>query len=403
MQIKIVLVGASGYGNTYLNLLENYIDKNSYVLEAIIDPYVQNAVRYPEFKKQGIPTYDTLDQFYMNNKADLVIIASPISVHKEQVITALKNGSHVLCEKPLVPTLQDAYEIQKVMDETNRLLGVGFQWSFSNPIRRLKEDILKGIFGKPIFLKTHISWKRGDDYYNPDAWEGKIRDKRGEWVLDSIATNATAHYLHNIFFILGDSMEKSKMPKIIEGSVYRARDIESFDTCFIRGSFGDDSQFLYCATHAGEKNSDPQFIYEFEKGVVYFNQNENPNIIAKMEDGSIKDYGAPQSPDETVYKILLMMDDIRYNRKPVCGLYTVLPHLKVCNAVFDYMDITSFDEKLRIREVNPAGYVIDGLYEDSLECYHKNKLPDEMGYSWANPSVKVNLDEVSSFRGIKFK
>jgi hypothetical protein len=29
MQIKIVLVGASGYGNTYLNLLENYIDKNS--------------------------------------------------------------------------------------------------------------------------------------------------------------------------------------------------------------------------------------------------------------------------------------------------------------------------------------------------------------------------------------
>lgn len=400
--MKLVLVGASGYGSHYLTLLTEYVDKDSAQLCAVIDPFVKNAPSYEWLCENKIPMYDTLDEFYQNDSAELVIISSPISFHEEQIITALNHHSNVLCEKPLVATLQEAAEIKSAWQKSGLKLGVGFQWSFSKSILALKKDILDGVFGKPICLKTHISWKRGDVYYDKKGWKGSLRDKKGKWVLDSVATNATAHYLHNLFFITGKAMNESNMPVSIEGSVYRGRDIGSFDTCFLRGQFEDGSTFVYSATHMGEVNSNPQFSYEFEKGTIVFDENTSDTIIAHMNDGTEKRYGTPQSFEENAQKIICMIDCINHGGEPFCGVDTIMPHLTVCNAVFDNMKIKDFPQALICRETNPAGQFVKGVYEASVASYEQGKLPDELGYDWAAPSVKVDLSTVKKFTGRYF-
>ena len=56
-------------------------------------------------------------------------------------------------------------------------------------------------------MKTMVSWPRDDAYYDPQGWKGKRFCQDGNAVNDSIAMNATAHYLHNMLFILGEAME----------------------------------------------------------------------------------------------------------------------------------------------------------------------------------------------------
>jgi 1,5-anhydro-D-fructose reductase (1,5-anhydro-D-mannitol-forming) len=62
---------------------------------------------------------------------DAVVIASPNSFHREQAEAALAAGKHVLCEKPLALSLQDAAAIGEAAEAAGRLLQVGFHQRFS--------------------------------------------------------------------------------------------------------------------------------------------------------------------------------------------------------------------------------------------------------------------------------
>lgn len=400
--MKIVLVGASGYGGFYLKMLQKHVAGGWKQLVGVIDPFARSSPRYLQIREAGIPTFDDLEDFYAQGTADLAIISSPIAFHKQQVLTAISHHSNVLCEKPLVPILQDAMELKAALAGNNTILGVGFQWSFSRCMRALKKDILDGTLGRPISLKAHISWQRFDNYYSDSDWKGRIRDKNGNWVLDSILSNATAHYLHNIFYLMGSSMETAGMPQTVYGSLYRGKAIESFDTCFLRGSFAAGAVFYYVATHSGEKDTNPRFEYSFENAVVYFDQEKDDRVYAVFRDGSEKIYGSPQTEQEEAEKINFMLDAIRKGGSSACSIETVLPHLAVCNAVFDRMNIASFPAEMHLRQEEPKGEWIRGLFDATLHCYEEMLLPDELEYAWAAPSVTIPMAQVDRFDGSRF-
>lgn len=165
-KVMLALVGAGGYGDYCLGLMERFVDPATYELVAAIDPYYERVPRFTRLQMQGVPFYRTLEEFFEKNTADLVLIASPIHMHKEQCILAMRNGAHVLCEKPLAPVLQDALAIRAAADTYGKKLGVGFQMSFCDPIQNLKKDIRAGLLGAPRALRSYVSWQRFDSYYN---------------------------------------------------------------------------------------------------------------------------------------------------------------------------------------------------------------------------------------------
>lgn len=387
-RISVVLVGAKGYGGFYRRLLRTCIPEERYVIVGIVDPMVTSIDDEWQFP-YPVPMYLSLESFYAEHHAELAIISSPVLSHYEQCMTAFENGSHVLCEKPLVPTVEEALKLQEAEKKYHRLLGVGFQWSFCTPILSLKRDILDGVFGKPRYLSTMISWKRSNRYYENSSWKGRIHDSDGELIRDSIATNATAHYLHNLFFLMGDRMNTASVPVGVTASVYRAKYIESFDTCFMDGSFENQAKFVYIATHAGDKEIPPRFRYEFENATIEMidDGEHDPHITATFKDGRVTDYGNPQSLESSAEKITAMLDAIEFGKEIPCGIQTVLPCLAVTTGLFTEMPIYGFPGELSFEEGDPTGVYVNDLTDQCLACARERKLPSELGFSWAKPET----------------
>lgn len=394
-QITTAFVGAGGYGNFSLELLEAYVSPEQYQLVGIIDPFVRAAPKYEWFLKHEIPLYDTLEEFYQTNRADLVVICSPIPMHASQCRTALQHGSHVLCEKPLTPFWEDAQALQQLADSRNRLLGVGFQWSFSPAMKRAKADILKGVYGAPLLFKACISWPRYDSYYQ-GGWKGRFRNTQEEWVLDSVVSNGLSHYLHNLFFMAGDRLEAACMPKTLWGSVYRAKEIETFDTCILKGRFPNHAEFLYLASHGGERSIDPILEYTFEKGRIFLDMNApDATLRGELHGKDSREYGKLSTPKADAQKMRDMLDAVQGLIPLVCSAQTVLPHEKVCNAIFGQLPIYPFPSELLYRKTDPAGTFVKNLSEELLSCFEASKTPRELGCAWARENLPLNLEQAT--------
>ena len=310
--VKILLVGVGGYGATYLNPLLNRNDPK-YQIAGMVEPYPERAKRIDEALEKGVPLYKTMAEFYAGHTADLAVIAAPIHLHTPMILEALANGSNVLCEKPLCGDDRDIEKLLEAEKKSGKFVYIGYQWSHSEAIAGLKRDIMAGVFGKPEMLKTLILWPRSHTYYGRGTgWAGHMYSKDGALIRDSVANNAAAHYLHNIFYILGDRTDTAKMPAKTEAKVYRANDIDSFDTAEIYCTFDDGAKAAFISTHACDINRGPEFVYRFEKGTVYYGEETDENgkkiICAEMKDGTRKVYGNPEADNSR--KMYLAADRI---------------------------------------------------------------------------------------------
>jgi len=372
--MKIVLIGAGGYGQVYLNTIINEL-KIAGNLAAVVDPFAKNSRYYNYLTENKIPIFNALEDFYKTNSADLAIVSSPIHFHEEQTITALNNGSHVLCEKPVTATVKQARNMRACAEKNGLKLAVGFQWSFSDRMRALKRDILDGKFGRPVCLKSSLYWPRPDSYYETGDWKGRRISADGRPINDSVVSNATAHYLHNIFFLLGDSMDSSAAPVNFSGSLFRLRDIESFDTCLIRGNFDGGARFYYAATHSCETGGETSvFEYEFEKCVVTIER--EMEIAVKWKNGETENYGGVPE-NGLVGKVEFMIGAIEKNAPVRCPIDAALPHLAVTNALFDRFPVQNFQSDVLYKTESPAGVGVRGLRDAMNHCFEKELLANE--------------------------
>ncbi len=372
--MKLLLVGAGGYASNYIKILLNK-DLLNIEWEGIVDPFYSVCEYKEEIDAARIPVYTTMEEFYSHHSADLAIICTPTFLHCEQSIYALSHNSNVLCEKPVAPTMKEAEEMLNAEKKYGRFIAIGYQWSYSDAIQALKKDILNGVLGKPLSFKTTISWPRSKAYYQRGGgWGGRIK-KDGRLVLDSIVSNACAHYLHNMFFLLGDSMEESASVAEFQAECYRANEIENFDTCCIKMNTQDGIKMYFAATHAANKNRNPEFSYTFQNGKVLFSQDESSQIVAEFNDGSKKIYG---NPFENGFKKLSdCVDAVSNGIKPICTVKTAIPHVDLIERIYKTTPICNFKkEHIHINEEKDAVYV-QGLLEQIRNSYENEIMFSE--------------------------
>src|SRR5688572_16789183 len=127
--------------------------RQTFDLVAAIDPNPAGCRRLDELKALGVPLFPSLESFYASRRADLVVLSTPIALHAPQTALACANGSHVLCEKPLCATLEDAALMRDARNGAARHVAIGYQWSFSVAVQRLKADVLAGAFGRAKRLR----------------------------------------------------------------------------------------------------------------------------------------------------------------------------------------------------------------------------------------------------------
>jgi len=403
--MKIVLIGIRGYAKVFMDALFENKPGEDFEFTGYVYPRSRKSPIPRELIDKNIPRFDSLDEYYENNEADLVIISSPIQLHVTQTIKALENGSNVLCEKPIAATIQDALKMQEAAERTGKFVAVGFQWSFSEPILSLKRDILSGMYGKPVSCKTVVQWPRSVRYYNRSSWAGKIKNEWGEWILDSVANNATAHFLHNMFFVLGEEINKSAYPATINAEMYRANEIENYDTFMAKIKTDNDVEMLFLASHAVPENIHPIFEFNFEKGKVTFDSAKDSILYGTTDDGNKKAYGNPF--DDEMRKIFTSLKAIRGEGIIPCDILTASPQLITINAVSEHYKIVDFPEEVLVRQplkepnLDTTLIYVKGIKEVLNECYDKEKLPSELGVSWAKAHGSFDVGEYTEFKGEK--
>ena len=190
-------------------------------------------------------------------------------------------------------------------------------------------------------------------------------------ILDSIVSNACAHYLHNMLFILGDTVDTSAEVESFEAECYRANDIENFDTCSIKLT-AKNVPLYFIASHAAEKNKNPEFVYKFENAEVSFSQSEGSQITAVFKDGTVKCYGDPFK--DGFKKATDCMDAIKKETLPICRVHTAIPHTKFIEELYHSTKIVDFPKELTAVNEKTDGIYVKGLFDAMYKAYEAEAM-----------------------------
>jgi phthalate 4,5-cis-dihydrodiol dehydrogenase len=160
---RILGLGIVGLGGAAVNMLPAFRRSNflRLVAAADIDPEVRSR-----FQKDhaGTVAYDSAERLCEDPAIDLVYIATPNRLHFSHAMAALERGKHVLIEKPMAVTLEEADRMIAAAERHHVLLAVNVKHSFEPRIRRIREFVLSGELGRLMMIHN---WRFSDWLYRP--------------------------------------------------------------------------------------------------------------------------------------------------------------------------------------------------------------------------------------------
>lgn len=143
-------------------------------------------------KQLGVPLYEDYKQLIENVELDAVIITLPNQLHLEATVLAAQKGIHVLVEKPIASTVEEAEEIVRVCHKYNVKLLVGHHRRFSSKVQKLKEIIESGKIGDIIAI--NLVWALAKDRpYFKEAW--RLKAGGGPILINGIHEIDTIRYV----------------------------------------------------------------------------------------------------------------------------------------------------------------------------------------------------------------
>ncbi|WP_159468961.1 Gfo/Idh/MocA family protein [Dyadobacter sp. 3J3] len=112
--------------------------------------------------QHGIPgAFDDIENMFSEFDVDLVINCTPNNLHYDYTMQALKNGCHVLCEKPPAMTAAQAREMADLAKEKGKILAYNFQRRQTSEYLLLKKCQIEGQLGEVYHIKANYLRRRG--------------------------------------------------------------------------------------------------------------------------------------------------------------------------------------------------------------------------------------------------
>jgi predicted dehydrogenase len=142
-KLKVGLIGLGGIANLHAGGW-----KASEHAELVAGCDINPAVFQRWKTEHGLKNLTTnVDEIIDNPELDIIDICSPNNFHAPQTIAALDAGKHVLCEKPLAPTVAEIRQMIAARDRAGKLLMTGHHFRFTGTARALKAEIDAGSLG----------------------------------------------------------------------------------------------------------------------------------------------------------------------------------------------------------------------------------------------------------------
>jgi len=149
-RVNVAIIGCGYWGP---NLIRNFLRIKNCAVKYVCDVRKERL----EWIKEIYPSLYTLTDYEVALKdpeIQAVAIATPVSTHYQIACASLNAGKHVLVEKPLTRTLEEAEKLVELAREKKKVLMVSHTYLYSPGIRKLKEIIEKGMLGEIMYINS---------------------------------------------------------------------------------------------------------------------------------------------------------------------------------------------------------------------------------------------------------
>ena len=195
-KLKIGVIGAGSISEMHL---QSYVNNQEAELFAVCDLNEQRA-REKKEQYQAELIYTDYHELLANPDIDAVSICTWNNTHAEIAIAALEAGKHVLVEKPLCKTVEDALKVEEAVKKSGKVLQVGFVRRFGTNTSVLKKFIDAGDLGELYYAKASMLRRLG----NPGGWFADKERSGGGPVID-----IGVHVIDLCWYLMGKPKVKS--------------------------------------------------------------------------------------------------------------------------------------------------------------------------------------------------
>ncbi len=144
----------------------------------------------------GLPCSGSLDEALADASVEAVVLATPHSLHREQVIATAEAGKHVFCEKPLALSVADVEAMIAAARAKGVRLAVGHNRRFWPAMRALKACVADGRLGRLLHVEGHNSNENSNAV--TAGWRTDPAESPGGGF-----TGAGLHVLDSFIYLLG--------------------------------------------------------------------------------------------------------------------------------------------------------------------------------------------------------
>jgi UDP-N-acetyl-2-amino-2-deoxyglucuronate dehydrogenase len=216
--LRFALVGCGRIARRHAELL-GLGQIGDATLVSVCDILAERASHYGE--RFGVPWYVDMHEMARQVAVDAFVILTESGRHAEHAIALAPYGRHIVVEKPMALTLEDADAMIEACDRHGVKLFVVKQNRFNVPVVKVREALEAGRFGKLVLGTVRVRWCRTQAYYDQDAW-------RGTWALDGgVLTNQASHHVDLLEWMMGD------VDSVFARSTTALVDIEAEDTAVV--------------------------------------------------------------------------------------------------------------------------------------------------------------------------
>jgi len=238
-RIRVGIIGAGGIANYHAKC---YMQVPYVKLVAVADVVEEKAQKFA--KAWGIPE----ENVFTNHKdmldsveLDAVSVCTPHAFHASISIDCLKAGVHVLVEKPMATSGDEAYEMWKTSLETKKILMVAFQTRYDPELRAAREIVQSGALGKIYYGETTCYGGRrrgipGESFTRKDTARGGVLLDLGCYSIDNAMFILGHPRPVSVSAITASAIGTQEEAVVKDGWIWnpKAFEVEDFVAAFIR-------------------------------------------------------------------------------------------------------------------------------------------------------------------------
>jgi len=274
-------VGVIGCGSIARHRhLPEYATNPHVDIVAVCDIVEERAIEMAE--KYGAKAYTDYEKLLNAHETDVISVCLPNYLHAPVTIGALKAGNHVLCEKPMATSRDEALAMIQAAKESGKKLMIAHNQRFVASHKKAKALLESGELGKVYSFKTTFG------HPGPEGWS---IDGRNSWFFDKKRAFIGAlgdlgvHKADLIRYLLGEVQE---VGAFVETSAKQGADVDDNAVCILRmenGAIG-----TLSASWSYVSGDDNSTVIYTENAVVRLEDDPNYSLIIEYKNGETAYY-----------------------------------------------------------------------------------------------------------------